>query len=157
MQVQMPDSQRNRDLRTIDRSLSRNGYAKVAAEVFSVRENKMKQVYAKRFTIGQHLYSKPFKIDFIINHPNFLAPLGLIYKHQEHDSTGSANRKIAFDIESIKINRYNVCFVLGGGLADGMAGKYLKQQQAQMGQLVATVGMQGLDEFISNLPKHYHP
>lgn len=153
----MAETQRTKDLRAIDQSLNRHGYAKVAAKVFSVRENKMKQVYAKKFEIGQHLYSGPFKIDFIINHPSFLAPLGLIYKHQEDDKKGSAHRKIAFDLASVKISRYNVCFVLGGGLADGMAREYLREQQSQMGQLVTTVGMKDLDGFIGNLPKHYHP
>ncbi len=153
----MPKSQRNKGLREIACSLNRHGYAKVDADVFSVCENKMKQVYAERFPIGQHLYSDSYKIDFIINHPGFLAPLGLIYRHQEPDSSGTADRKIAFDIESIKINRYNVCFVLGEGLIDGMAEKYLLQQETQMGQLVATIGIRKLDEFISNLPKHYHP
>ena len=153
----MAETQRTKDLREIAQSLKRHGYAKVTAEVFSVRENKLKQVYAKQFVIGQHLYSKPLKIDFIINHPGFLAPLGLIYKHQEHDSSGSTNRKIAFDLESVKINRYNVCFVLGGGLAEGVAGKYLQRQQPQVGQLIDTVDMKDLDEFIGNLPENYHP
>ena len=153
----MAETQRTKDLREIAQSLNRHGYDKVPAEVFSVRENKLKQVYAKQFVIGQHLYSGPFKIDFIINHPSFLAPLGLIYKHQKHDSTGSANRKIAFDLASVKISRYNVCFVLGGGLAEGKAGKYLEQQESQMGQLIAAVGMKKLDEFIGDLPKRYHP
>ena len=153
----MAETQRTKDLREIAQSLNRHGYAKVAAKVFPVLENKMKQVYAKSFPIGKHLYNKPFEIDFIINHPGFLAPLGLIYKHQEHDSSGSTNRKIAFDLESVKINRYNVCFVLGGGLAEGVAGEYLQRQQPQVGQLIDTVDIKDLDEFISNLPKHYHP
>lgn len=152
----MAETQRTKDLREIAQSLNRHGYAKVAAKVFPVRENKMKQVYAKSFPIGQHLYSGQYKIDFIINHPAFLAPLGLIYKHQENDKKGSAHRKIAFDLASVKINRYNVCFVLGGGLAHGMAEKYLQQQKLQMGQLVATVGMENLDEFIGDLPNRYN-
>ena len=88
------------------------------SEVDPLRFHPMREfeqpIYAKKYEIGQDVYGKRRRVDFILYHPR-LYPYCLVIQCKWQSSSGSVEEKYPYEVLSIRVNSYDTIIVLDGG------------------------------------------
>ena len=123
-------SRANRRGRTLENAINdllSEEYVQVAASRFFALRYMRQPIFAEQFQIGQDVYGKNRRVDFILYHPQRL-PNCLVIQCKWQASSGSVEEKYPFEVLSIGNNKFETIIVLdGGGYSEG-AESWLKEQ-----------------------------
>lgn len=71
-------------------------------------------IFAKQCSVGQDLYGRNRRVDFILYHPQRWANC-LVIQCKWQASTGTIDEKFPFEVFSIQKNEFDTIIVLDGG------------------------------------------
>lgn len=128
--------------------LIKENYRLVPKAEFLACRAQRQPVFARQFDIGDDIYGKRRRVDFILYHPQRW-PDCLVIECKWQASPGTVDKKYPFEVESINCNRYRTIIVLdGGGYSDG-AKRWLKEQAGGNRLLLHVLDLGGISRFHS--------
>lgn len=97
------------------------------AKTFLAMRELNQPIFAQQFTVGESIYKKPRKVDFILYHPELWVDC-LVIECKWQASSGSVDEKYPFLVENIEYGDYPTIVILdGGGYTEG-ASEWLRSQ-----------------------------
>ena len=140
----------NRSGRRLERAvgdLLSEGYQQVAPAHFFALRTLSQPIFAEQCAVGEDIYGKSRRVDFILYHPSRWADC-LVIQCKWQASSGTVEQKFPFEVLSIEKNPYATLIVLdGGGYSDG-AEKWLAAQ-AGSGKLLHVLDLGDICRFHS--------
>ena len=130
----------NMQERFIRERLDHLGYARIKpSRKFCDKCLLSEPIYSTQCVIGENVYGGTRKADFILYHPEKWAGC-LVIESKWQASTGTADQKYPFEVQTINLNRYPTIIVLDGGGYNHLAGEWLKSH-AGKGKILHVVNM----------------
>lgn len=123
-------------------------YEQVQRSEFLADRADQRPVFAKQFEIGEDIYGKRRRVDFILHHPQRW-PDCLVIQCKWQASRGSVEEKYPFEVESINCNSYRTIIVLDGGGYSAGARRWLKGQAGGNNRLLHVLDLGGINRFHS--------
>ena len=140
----------NRSGRRLERAvgdLLSEDYELVSPSRFFALRTLSQPIFAEQCAVGEDIYGKSRRVDFILYHPRRWADC-LVIQCKWQASSGSVEEKFPFEVLSIEKNPYATLIVLdGGGYSDG-AEKWLAAQ-AGNGKLLHVLNLGDISRFHS--------
>ena len=84
-------------------------------------------IFAQQFTVGESIYKKPRKVDFILYHPELWVDC-LVIECKWQASAGSVDEKYPFLVENIEYGDYPTIVILDGGGYTEAASEWLRSR-----------------------------
>lgn len=108
--------------------LADNGYVPIKpAKTFLAMRELERPIFTQQFTVGESIYKKPRKVDFILYHPEKWADC-LVIECKWQASPGSVDEKFPFLVANIEHGSYPTIVILDGGGYTEASGEWLKEQ-----------------------------
>ena len=108
--------------------LEDNGYVPIKpANSFLAMRDLGQPIFAQQFTVGESIYKKPRKVDFILYHPEKWADC-LVIECKWQASPGSVDEKYPFLVANIEHGNYPTIVILDGGGYTEASGEWLREQ-----------------------------
>ena len=129
--------------------LEDRGYSRIQpAKAFLAMRELNQGIYAQQFIVGESIYKKPRKADFILYHP-VLWPDCLVIECKWQASAGSVDEKYPFLVENIEAGIYPTIVILDGGGYTKEAGIWLRDQIRQAQNLIQVFNQGEFQRYVS--------
>lgn len=120
-------NKRGKTLESAIKDLLSDEYELVSRDKFFALRSLEQPIFATQCIIGNDLYGKNRRVDFILYHPQKW-PKCLVIQCKWQSSTGSIEEKYPFEVLSIKMNEFDTIIVLDGGGYTEKAAMWLRSQ-----------------------------
>ena len=138
----------NAQERFIKERLNYLGYTRVQpSRKFWEQREQNEPIYSTQCVIGKNVYGGPRKADVILYHPEKWADC-LVIESKWQASSGSADQKYPFEVQTINLNPYPTIIVLDGDGYNVLAGQWLKSH-AGKGNILHVVDQGGFARLVS--------
>ncbi|WP_318387508.1 PD-(D/E)XK nuclease superfamily protein [Microbacterium maritypicum] len=128
-------------------TLDTYNYLRVAGWLHHAARSLVQRIYTPQYWIGQDIYGRRRRVDFLAYHPQNW-PDGLLIQCKWQASSGSVDEKFPFEALSIDYSEIPALIVLDGGGYSAGAEQWLKQySQSPNTKLVDVVNLGAFQNF----------